>query len=50
MNHSNGEIMRAILKKRAIDIERKPFGIRNNNPLMDTMRYKVEFLDGSMDL
>jgi hypothetical protein len=32
--------------KRLRDNERRPIGIANQNPIVDTREYEVEFLDG----
>ena len=36
----------AKVKRRAIDVDGKPVGKANNNPLMDSREYEVEYLDG----
>ena len=48
MDYINREMIKVIVKKRKIDIEEKLVGIHNNNPLIDTRRYEVEFFDGSI--
>ena len=40
---------RGTVKKRIIDNDGKPIGIPNNNPMLDTRKYEVEFLDGTVD-
>ena len=40
---------RGTVKKRIIDNNGKPVGIPNNNPMLDTRKYEVEFLDGTVD-
>ena len=41
---------RAVVKKRARDDNDNPIGIKNNNPILDTRAYEVEFSDGSIDV
>jgi Reverse transcriptase (RNA-dependent DNA polymerase) len=41
---------RATVKKRARDENDNPIGIKNNNPILDTRAYEVEFPDGSFDV
>jgi len=38
------------VKKRAQDASANPIGVANNNPLLDTREYGVEFPDGSVDV
>ena len=44
-----GEKVRAIVKHRVVDNQGLPVGLRNNNPILDTRQYEVEFPDGSTD-
>ena len=46
----DGEIERAKVKKRAIDVDGKPVGVANNNPLMDTRQFEVEFDGGQIEI
>ena len=39
----------ATVKRRAVDKDGKPIGIKDNNPLLDTRQYEVEFLDGTTE-
>ena len=50
LSRDGGESLeRAKVKMRVVDKEGKPVGIANANPLLDTRRYEVEFLDGSTE-
>ena len=40
--------MRATVKKRKKDEEGKPIGMGNNDPVMDTRLYEVEYSDGTL--
>ena len=40
---------RGTVKRRVIDDEGRPVGVPHNNPMIDTRKYEVEFLDGSVD-
>jgi len=44
-----GETVRATIKKRARDDMGRPVGLRNDNPILDTRLYEVEFPDGSRE-
>ena len=39
----------ATVKRRAVDDEGKPIGVANNNPLLDSRQYEVEYLDGTTE-
>ena len=39
----------AIVKKRAVDVEGMPIGVPNDNPMLDTQQYEVQFSDGTME-
>ena len=43
------ELQHAQVKRRAVDEDGKPKGVANENPLMDTRQYEVEFLDGEIE-
>lgn len=45
-----GELQRAIVKKRAIDMDGKPLGKYNSNPLLDSRKYEVEYPDGGVEI
>ena len=45
----DGELVHAIVKRRKIDDDGNPIGIANNNPLMDSRLYEIEFIDGTME-
>ena len=38
------------MKKRAVDVDGKPIGVANNNPLLDTREYVIEFEDGAEEI
>ena len=41
---------RARVKWRAVDQDGRPIGRPSNNPLLDSRRYKVEYLDGTTEV
>ena len=46
----NDTLMQAIVKMRKLDDEGKAVGSMNNNPLLDTGSYGVEFADGTTEV
>ena len=44
------ELMYGYVKRQVVDINGKPIGNHNNNPLLDTRQYEIEFMDGSTDV
>ena len=46
----NHELIHARVKRRAIDVDGKPIGTTNENPLLDSRAYEVEYLDGSHEV
>ena len=44
-----GDMLKAIVKGRKRDSDGLPIGCRNNNPLLDSRQYEVEFPDGSTE-
>jgi hypothetical protein len=44
-----GEMARAKVIGRKKDVDGRPIGLRNANPILDTRQYEVEFPDGSTD-
>lgn len=42
-------IRKATVKKRVIDHNGKPIGIASKNPMFDTRRYEVQYLDGTTE-
>ena len=46
----DGELEHAIVKKRAVDIEGRPIGVPNKNPILDSSMYEVEYLDGTIEI
>ena len=45
-----GEAQLGVVKKRRKGVDGNPIGRSNNNPLLDTREYEVEFPDGSVDV
>ena len=45
-----GELQRAIVRRRLVDAEGNPTGVANNNQLLDTRQYEVEYEDGSTEI
>ncbi|CAJ1945011.1 unnamed protein product [Cylindrotheca closterium] len=45
-----GELQRAVVHRRLVDAEGNPMGVANNNQLLDTRQYKVEYEDGSTEV
>ena len=45
----DNQLMHAIVKKRKIDENGKSIGAANNNPILDTRLYEVEFIDGTIE-
>ena len=43
-------IHHARVKRRAVDDEGRPLGIANNNPLLDSRQYEVQYLDGGTEI
>ena len=42
-------IHHARVKRRALDNEGKPIGVANNNPILDSRLYEVEYIDGRIE-
>ena len=45
---TGGEFVQAKVIKRKRDADDNPMGKRNNNPILDTRKYDVQFPDGSI--
>ena len=45
----DNDVIRGRVKMRVVDDEGNAVGVPNNNPLLDTRKYHVEFLDGSVE-
>ena len=45
-----GELLRATVKRRALDVDGRPTGVATNNPLTDTRKYEVEYDDGTIEV
>ncbi|CAJ1929564.1 unnamed protein product [Cylindrotheca closterium] len=45
-----GELQRAVVRRRIVDAEGNPTGVANNNQLLDTRQYKVEYEDGGTEI
>ena len=41
---------RAVVKRRVVDINGVPVGVPNNNPMMDTRQFEIEFNDGQVEI
>ena len=51
IRHNNEEgIHHAIVNRRELNDDRKPMGKPSNNPLLYHLKYKVEFIDGRIDI
>jgi hypothetical protein len=44
----DGEIEHAVVKRRRLDDNGNPMGQSNNNPILDSRVYDIEFLDGTI--
>ena len=42
---SDGTLENAVVKRRALDVDGMPVGKANNNPILDTRTYKLEYED-----
>lgn len=47
---ADGDLERATVKRRAIDVDGKPIGVAHKNPFLDTRQYEVEYLDGTIEI
>ena len=45
----DGQLHSACVKRRAIDQDGRPIRVANNNPMLDTRRYVVQYLDGTAE-
>lgn len=45
-----GELQRATIRRRLLDTEGNPTGEENNNQLLDTRQYEVEYEDGNTEV
>ena len=46
---SEGKMMHATVRKRVRDEDGQPVGIAHTNPMLDSRRYEVEYLDGHVE-
>lgn len=46
----DGQLQKAVVKKRIVDENGRPVGIANNNQLLDTRQYEVEYEDGGTEI
>ena len=46
---SEGEMMHATVRKRVRDEDGRPVGIAHTNPMLDSRKYEVEYLDGHIE-
>ena len=42
-------MLRTRVKRRAIDSDGAPIGVRNNNLLLDTRLHEIQYLDGTLE-
>jgi len=47
---ADGDIQRAVVKRRATGEDGKPLSVASTNPLTNTRLYEVEFLDGNTEV
>ena len=50
LNRGEDGLHLARVKRRALDDEGKPLGVPNNNPILDSRQYEVEFIDGHIEI
>ena len=48
--HDDARLDHAVVKRRKTDIEGRPMGIANKNPILDTSQYEVEYLNGDIEI
>ena len=48
--HDDARLDHAVVKRRKTDIEGRPMGIANKNPILDTSQYKVEYHNGDIEI
>ena len=46
----NDRMEKGVVKRRAVDINGVPIGVPNNNPIMDTRQFEIEFNDGQVEI
>jgi hypothetical protein len=46
---SEGEMVHATVRKRVRDEDGKPVGVAHNNPMLDSRKYEVEYIDGQVE-
>jgi hypothetical protein len=44
-----GEVMSATVKRRVNDTEGNPMGTAHDNPLLDSRKYEVKYVDGHIE-
>ena len=47
---TDGEIEHATVKRREVDVSGQPIGFANSNPMLDSREYKIEYLDGTIEI
>ena len=47
---SDDSLHHAKVKRRAVDVDGIPVGVYHNNPLLDTRKYEIEFVDGTTEI
>ena len=43
------DLQHANVKRRGVGEDGTPLGVANNNPLLDSLKYEVEFIDGQIE-
>ena len=46
---SEGEVVHATVRKRVRDEDGQPVGVAHNNPMLDSRKYEVEYIDGYVE-
>ena len=46
----DGELQHAVVKRRRLGENGNPIGIANNNPLLDSREYEIEYHDGTLEV
>jgi hypothetical protein len=46
---SDGNLIHATVKRRALDVDGNPIGKAHKNPLLDTRAYEIEYIDGHQE-
>jgi hypothetical protein len=46
---ADSELMSGSVKRRAVDVDGQPIGMANNNPLLDSRQYEIEYINGDIE-